>query len=128
MTNEKKLHKQICEYIKIQYPKVIFSSDMAGQYSSIGVATYLKSLRSGRGLPDLFIAHPTKKYYGLYIEIKRSKSEVFLKDGVTCVGGKKGEHIQEQSEMITRLNKLGYLAGFGFGFDHCKKIIDAYMV
>jgi len=121
---EKQLHKQICRFIKLQYPKVIFLSDMSGLKVSIGTAIQMKALRSSRGLPDLLILKPNKDFYGLFIEIKTKTSDVYLKDGKTL---RNNEHVKEQSEMLDRLSKLGYKAVYGIGYDNCINIIKEYL-
>ena len=119
---EKQLHKQVCGYIKLQYQKVIFISDMSGLKTSIGVAVQMKALRSSRAIPDLIILHPSNGFAGLIIEIKVNVSDVYKKNGMI----KTNQHILEQSEMLKRLSSLGYVAEFGIGFDDCKQIIDSY--
>ena len=121
---EKQLHKQICRFIKLQYPKVIFLSDMSGLKVSIGTAIQMKALRSSRGLPDLLLLKPNKDFYGLFIEIKIKTSDVYLKDGKTL---RNNEHVKEQSEMLDRLSKLGYKAVYGIGYDNCINIIKEYL-
>tara|TARA_R110001606_G_scaffold364266_1_gene518641 strand:+ start:3280 stop:3663 length:384 start_codon:yes stop_codon:yes gene_type:complete len=121
---EKQLHKQICRFIKLQYPKVIFLSDMSGLKVSIGTAIQMKALRSSRGLPDLLLLKPNKDFYGLFIEIKTKTSDVYLKDGKTL---RNNEHVKEQSEMLDRLSKLGYKAVYGIGYDNCINIIKEYL-
>jgi len=121
---EKQLHKQICRFIKLQYPKVIFLSDMSGLKVSIGTAIQMKALRSSRGLPDLLLLKPNKDFYGLFIEIKTKTSDVYLKDGKTL---RNNEHVKEQSEMLDRLSKLGYKAVYGIGYDNCINIIKDYL-
>jgi len=121
---EKQLHKQICRFIKLQYPKVIFLSDMSGLKVSIGTAIQMKSLRSSRGLPDLLLLKPNKDFYGLFIEIKTKTSDVYLKDGKTL---RNNEHVKEQSEILDRLSKLGYKAVYGIGYDNCINIIKEYL-
>ena len=121
---EKQLHKQICRFIKLQYPKVIFLSDMSGLKVSIGTAIQMKALRSSRGLPDLLLLKPNKDFYGLFIEIKAKTSDVYLKDGKTL---RNNEHVKEQSEMLDRLSKLGYKAVYGIGYDNCINIIKEYL-
>lgn len=108
----------------MQYPNIIFLSDMSGLKTSIGTAVQMKSLRSGRAIPDLIILQPNNLFNGLLIEIKVNVSDVYLKDLKTI---KKNEHIKEQKNMLKRLSDLGYYATFGIGFDNCKKIIDDYL-
>jgi len=120
---EKILHKQICQYLKMQYKDVVFLSDMSGLKTSIGIAVEMKALRSSRAIPDLHILEPRGNYHGLIIEIKKDRSEIYLKDNKTL---RMKKHIIEQNEMLIKLRKLGYFAVFGCGFDECKKIIDNY--
>lgn len=121
--SEKKLHQQVCDYIKYQYPAIIFTSDASGLRVSIGVRNELKRKRCAHyKIPDLLILHPVNEYKGLFIEIKKSLSDVFRKDGSI----KADIHVIEQKITIDRLNELGYKAAFGCGFEHCKAIIDNY--
>lgn len=120
---EKIIHKQVCKYLKIQYPNIVFTSDMSGLKVSIGQSVELKSKRCDRyKIPDLLILHPSGKYHGLMIEVKKSREDVYTTDGRL----RKSIHIQEQSKSIERLNAIGYRAAFGCGFDHCIEIIKAY--
>lgn len=86
-----------------------------------------RSLQSSRSWPDLQIVQPSRGYYGLFIELKKDNTTIYLK-----IGPHKGEltsdpHIREQAMMLEHLNKLGYFARFGVGFDQCKRIIDWYL-
>lgn len=121
---EKVIHQQVCDYLKLQYPNVIFTSDASGMRVSIGLRVELKRKRCNKYvILDIIILHPAKGYHGLVIEVKRDLSEVFKKGGVM----KQTEHLIEQKKSIDRLNELGYLAAFGCGFEHCKRIIDNYL-
>ena len=79
MITEKQLHLQICTYLKLQYPKIIFATDGSGLRVSIGEAKRLKKLRSSNGIPDIIIFRPSKSHNGLFLEVK-AKSP-FKKDG-----------------------------------------------
>jgi len=141
---EERIQIALSDYLRMQYPNVIFTFDASGLKLPKGLAIKAKKMRSGRGIPDLMIFANSFKgdsqlpYYGLFIEIKTSRSDVYLKDGktykksVTTIkkGGvvvEKYDHIEEQAAMIERLDAEGYAATFGFGFDGCKKIIDWYL-
>jgi hypothetical protein len=126
MKNETNLQIAICNYLKLQYPNVIFFSEPSGLRVSIGQAVQLKKMRSIGKLPDLFIAEPGKslsgeKWHGLFIEIKAEN--IFKQDGSL----KKNEHLEAQNKMLILLNQKGYRAFFGVGFDSCKQIIDDYL-
>ena len=122
MRAEDKLQITICDYIKLAYPDVIFHQDGSGGVTSIGMAVRAKRMRSEDNIPDMFIAEPKGNYCGLYLEIK-SKTP-FLKDGITL---SRDKHIQDQNEMLIRLEKKGYMAQFIWSFDDAKKLIDTYM-
>ena len=122
--NENTLQVQICRYIKLRYPGVIFNSDQAGvnnvsRYSR-GVAT---QLRSDRGYPDLFIAEPRGKYHGMYLELKTENARVYLKSGILSTE----KHIQEQAVVLQKLTSKGYYANFAQGYDDAIKQIDDYL-
>jgi len=119
-TSESAIHAQICAYIKLQFPNVIFTSEASGIRLTIGQAKKMKGLRSGSGLPDLWIAEPRGGYHGLFIELKA--------EGVTKKDGTyKTPHVAEQAEVLTRLNEKGYFTSFAVGFDHAKVLIETYM-
>lgn len=120
---EEKVQIQVCKYLRLQYPDVIFTCDLAsGMRLPIHIAAKNKAMRSSRGLPDMFIAKSNWKYSGLFIEIKTSS--VYLKDGKTL---KADKHLREQNDRLIALIKEGYCAVFGCGFEECKKLIDGYM-
>ena len=129
---EENIQIAICEYLRLQFPKVIFTCDLAsGMKLPIWIAAKNKKMRSSRGLPDLFIAKVNQYTYsgnpepfvysGLFIELKRESSR--LKNG----GIAKSEHHDEQEAILERLRREGYKAEFACGFDEAKKIIDDYL-
>ena len=120
---EQHVHQAVCRYVQYQYPGVIFFSEPSGLRVTPGLARLLKSLRSETKLPDLFIAEPKGDKSGLFIEIKASYEDLYLKNGDI----RKMEHLQMQKKMLERLQSKGYTAVFGAGFDACKIIIDEYL-
>lgn len=59
MSKEAILHQQVCQYLRMQYPDVIFRTDFAaGVKMTMGQAVRHKKLQSGKAYPDLFIAEP----------------------------------------------------------------------
>lgn len=118
------LHQQVCDYLRYQYPDVIFRTDFsAGVKMTMGQAVKHKRLQSDRAYPDLFIAYPTEDYHGLFIELKADNVTVFKKNGELT----SNPHIQEQHIMLERLTGLGYRASFAKGFDEAKRLIDEYI-
>ena len=126
---EERLQLKVCNYLKQNYPDVIFFCDVAsGLHLPIWIASLHSKMRSSKGLPDLFIAEPIfgkhegdESFSGLFIELK--KEGLRLKNG----GLPKTEHISEQCVIIQRLRESGYKAEFGVGYDECKKLIDDYL-
>lgn len=129
---EETLAQKVSTFLKIQHPKLIFRFDIGADVKlTMGQAVKAKKLQGDRGYPDLFIAKASNGYHGLYVELKKDKSEVFLKDGVTFkrrVNKKTGKcHIQEQHEMHERLRAEGYQVVWGFGFDDTVNKIKEYL-
>lgn len=126
--HEENLQLQICQYLKLQYPHIIFRSDYSsGLHLTMNQAVIHKRLQSGRSFPDLFVYKMSRGYAGLAIELKKSGTTIYVSRGPH-----KGElvadpHIREQALLIEELNRLGYLARFGIGFEGCKRIIDFYL-
>lgn len=121
---EKILHTQICKYLDMQYPNLIYTSDMSGMRVSIGLRVEMQRKRTKSWvIPDLLILHPNNEFKGLFLELKLSLSDVWKKDGKL----KKSEHLEAQEKSLNRLQELGYQALFGCGFDHTKNIIDSYL-
>ncbi|WP_339663500.1 hypothetical protein [Croceibacter atlanticus] len=115
-------HKAIANYLKLQYPKTIFTSDSSGIRLSIGNAKKMLSLKASYKIPDLIILQPNDHYCGLIIEIKAKDKSPFLKDGSLS----KSNHVQQQNNTLQMLNDYGYKAVFGVGFEDCINIIDNY--
>jgi len=122
---EKAIHQAVCDYIKYQYPSIIFFSDASGLRVSMGLRMELKRKRcSNYVIPDLIILHPSGTYHGLLIELKKNRSEVYYSNGDIKAND---EHIYQQWNTLNRLEGLHYKAVFGCGFDETKKIIDSYL-
>lgn len=124
MASEALLQQQVCDYLRMQYPNVIFRSDFAsGMKLSIGQAIKHKRLQSSRAWPDLFIVEPVEPYgyIGLFIELKAVN--IYKKDGSLL----KNEHLAEQEACMQQLRERGYAATFAVGFEDAKQVIDTYL-
>ena len=133
-SSEESLQIAVSKYLKLQYPKVIFTAEGSGLKLTKGQAVKASKQRSSRGLPDLWIDEPCGRYHGLRIKLKRNGDSPYLKDGtgfkkrkVKKPDGTTFDHIAEQVEMIKRLREKVYFACFCVGFDDAKGIIDNYM-
>ena len=122
------LQVAVSDYLNLQYPKVIFTSESSGgKAANQQAAIRAKRKRSQNGLPDLIILKRTDHYAGLMLELKVEKTCIIVK-----IGERKGmlsedKHIVEQYNVLESLRKEGYYAEFAVGFDQAKAIIDAYM-
>jgi hypothetical protein len=121
---EKDLQILICEYIRQKYPSIIFRSDFSsGMKMSIGMAKRHKLIQSSRAFPDLFIIEPRKGFSGMFIELKRVDNAVYKLDGEL----RKNKHLEEQQEMLNRLQEKGFYAVFGQGYKDTINKIDRYL-
>ena len=116
-------HSQVCQFLKLQYPDIIFTSDLSGVRLPVGLAVKVSRLKSDRGIPDLLIFEPRNGYHGLFIEMKRTGEKLLKKDGSF-----KSDHLKEQCDLHIRLRSKGYYCEFAAGFDEAKKIIENYMM
>lgn len=121
---EDTIHQQVADYLKLRYPDVIFRTDFAaGIKMTLGQATKHKRLQQGRAYPDLFIAEPRNGYHGLYLELKRDGTSVYLRNGELSAN----PHFREQADTLNALQDRGYAACFAIGFDNAKQVIDEYL-
>jgi len=118
------IHRQVVDYLRYQYPNILFRSDYAaGMKMTMGQAMQHKRLQATRGWPDLFLAYPNKGKHGLFIELKADNVSLYLKDGSLTTN----PHIREQEEVLKWLRELGYEAVFAKGYDQAVSIIDDYI-
>lgn len=118
------LQKMVCNYIRAQYPKVLFMSDTIAAVKLTGQqAVRNKSIqKEGFKCPDILIFEPTKNYHGLFIELKVESP--FKKDG--NIRASQDDHLLKQSQTISELNANHYYACFAWSFEMAKEIIDGY--
>lgn len=127
------IQQQVADYLRLQYPDVIFHSDYgSGIKLTMGQAVRQKRLNGGRrSWPDMFIAEPRtitfnhREYRccGMFLELKRPGVKIYKKNGELVAN----EHIREQKELLDSLQTKGYYANFACGFDEAKEIIDWYL-
>ena len=67
-----------------------------------------------KGFPDNFIAEPSGKWHGLFIELKRAKKSLSHKS-------------PEQRKWIKALNEKGYKAAFCYGAEEAKRVVLEYL-
>ena len=121
---EQTIHNQICQYLDLQYPMLVYTSDLSGVKLTIGQAVQAKKQRCKKfKIPDLLILQANDKYCGLILELKKDKSEVFGKKNQLL----KNAHVEAQIQALYQLCGVGYFASFAFGFEGARAIIDAYL-
>lgn len=153
---ESQLQQQVADYLRLQYPDVLFHSDFgSGAKLTPGQSAIQKRQNGGRrAWPDMFIARPLfwrgkeelpsfvteyEAFDFYFISTDRDNLVEYEAYGIFIELKKDGarlkkkngewatEHIAEQAKVIEDLRKLGYCAEFAVGFDQAKKIIDEYL-
>ena len=117
---EEQIHLEICRYIKLKYPSVLFTSENSGLRVFWKQAKMLKAMRSCSGLPDIMIFEPRKQKAGMFLEVKKEGTKIYKRDGDL----RKDKHLNEQEEILHRLKQKGYFAEFVVGFAEARSIID----
>lgn len=121
--SEHQMYEQIARYLQLQYPDVIYRFDLAADMKlTVGQAAKHKRLHPRRGYPDLFIAESRNGLHALFIELKAKGTRLKKKDGTWA-----SSHLEEQNEVLNKLQKKGYAAYFAVGFEEAKQIIDDYL-
>jgi len=120
---EQSIQLQVCDFIRYQYPNVLFQCDLAsGMKLTMGQASKAKRMRSNSGFPDIFIAEPRGFFHGLYIELKRDGERIYKIDGTPA-----SDHIANQIDLHRKLMAKGYDVCFAVGFDKAVSLIREYL-
>ena len=134
LTAEDTLHVAICEYLELQYPKVLFYHTPNEGKKSPFERFKASKLRMLSGVSDLVIVEPKWKvhedwdellYHGLYLEIKAKTQVISPKQGK--VSFKIGKTSDNQKAFMEKVNARGYLAVVAEGFEQAKQILDDYL-
>lgn len=121
---EENLHLKICDYLRKNYPDVLFRTDFSsGMKMSPGQAAKHKKFQKSRAWPDLFIAESNTLASGLFLEIKAEDVIVFNRNGKV----RKNKHLIEQDKMLKELRKKGYRARFAIGYNQAIFEIQEYL-
>lgn len=72
----------------------------------------LQRMGMRKGVSDFFLPLPTKKYHGLWIELKRTRG---------------AKETIEQREWIIKMRQLNYHAEFAYGAEHAIQVIKQYL-
>lgn len=124
---EEGIQRRVSTYIRTNFPGVEYHSDYAaGLKLTENQAKIRKSLNSGRGWSDVFIAEPRRGYHGLFIELKKEGVSIYVTRGHRKGELVADEQINIEAVFLEKMNKKGYLARFAVGFDQAQKLIDWY--
>lgn len=122
--NEENLHLRVCDFLRKNYPDVIFRTDFSsGMKMTPGQAIKHKKFQSSRAYPDLFIAESNILANGLFLELKAEGVKIYKKNGEIVAN----KHYQEQAEMLERLSQKGYRARFAIGYKQAIFEIKEYL-
>jgi hypothetical protein len=120
---EGKLQNQVCKYLKLQYPRVLFRVDFgAGALLTGKQAKQQQYQQKTSGWPDIFICEPKGGFAGLFIELKKEGEVIYKGNGMF-----KNDHIREQFAVHVALRERGFKCEFAKGFDQAKTLIDRYL-
>lgn len=122
MTPEMKTQKAFCEWLKLQHPKMALCIIKIDNESKRTIGGHILAKKCGLkvGASDLFIAFPTDKYHGMWLEIKSDRWK--------GPGGKKQKlHYENQMNFIEEMNAQGYYATMAVGVDECIKAVNFYL-
>lgn len=122
---EQSIHKRVCTYLRKDYPHIMFRTDGGGLKLTKNQAIQYASMQSCSGWPDLFIPYASRGYHGLFLELKKEETTIYLKRNNKQLVS--DAHIRTQAATLTRLNEAGYFARFAVGYDNAVRIIDWYM-
>lgn len=126
--HEYHLQKQICRWINLQYPNLLYDTDtIASVRLTIPQQIRNKAVqKEGFKRCDLMIYKPKivngiMVKAGLLIELKIENP--YKKDGTL----KKNEHLEAQQKTINDLNELGYQTQFCWNFEQAISTINEYL-
>ena len=117
MKSSEAMHQKVimewCEWNKTKHPELdmIFHITNEGKRSK-RMGAELKRMGLKRGIPDICLPVPNKKYNGLWIELKADKTKSLSK---------------EQKEWLEKLNRYGYKAVRCNGADEAIEVIKKYL-
>lgn len=107
------------ELLSKRYPPLKWlHSSQAGVKLSITQARIAKAEGLKAGIADLFLPYPSKEYAGLYIEMKRPKTNASAK----------GTLSNSQREFLEYANKVGYKAVVSYGAQEAIAEIKKYLL
>jgi hypothetical protein len=119
---EDHLHHQVIQYLRLQYPNVIFFH-APNEGKRTPFEQFKLAYLGGNNVktPDLAIMQVNKHFHGLFLELK-SKSPFKLNGDIL-----KDKHLSAQAHLLDNLKAKGYDCYFCWRLDDARQIIDNYM-
>lgn len=113
MLSERQEQEVVIKWIEMQYPFLRNHTIYIMNEKKCSKFVGQKLNKQGRlpGASDLFIAYPTNKYYGLFIEMKSAI----------------GKPTKVQLEFLDRMAKVGYFTCCCLGANNAITTIKAYL-
>jgi hypothetical protein len=109
--HESKLQAQCVKWFRYQYPNIILFSIPNGGLRSYKTAVRMKQEGALSGVPDLFLAHASGQWHGLFIEMKHGSN------GLS----------ERQKEIIPKLEASGYKVELCKSFEDFIRVINIYL-
>jgi hypothetical protein len=120
----------IADYMNRKYPQVPFKIELDHTLLSWKRKNQKVKMRWNNSefiWPDVFICTYIQSIFGaisgLFLEVKRSREELFLKDGSMS----QSRHIVLQNNSLAMLRKLNYAAEFVWSPESAMMVIDKYL-
>lgn len=124
LLTEKKLKIAIADFLKLQYPRILFRIDYDQNALTIGKRVEICRLKNNQSAwPDIFIAEPNQYFHGLFVEVKASKNKIYRKGGEL----RQDKHLQTQIACMELLRKLDYYTSFTWSLEHFQEIMKCYL-
>ena len=116
------LQRQVCNYLRLQYPKALFMSDTIASVKLTEPQALRNAMIQKRGFkcPDVIIFEPRNGYNGLFIELKVETP--YKLNGEL----KKSDHLEGQEKTMKDLRERNYKAEFAWSLEMAKEMIDKY--
>lgn len=109
---DREYHIQVAvvQWLRFNYPKVLFTTSPAGVKLPMPTAIKMKRMGYRSGTPDLLIFSPRGQFHGAFVELK-------TEDGRTS---------EAQEQFIKELDDNGYATKVAFGYDDAVQWLEKY--
>jgi len=107
---EFEIQRECVSWLRENYPGLLFTHIPLNSLS-VAHGAKLKALGLTKGMPDLFVFHPSPRFHGLAVEFKRP-----------------GGAVQPaQTEILDKMRELGYFTAIVDSFSGFTSLLAAYL-